>query len=160
MDRRQPWAEDRARTIIAEHKSLRGALLPMLHALQEEFGFIHKDAIQILANELNITRAEVHGVASFYHDFRREVPGRHVIKVCRAESCQAMGADDLVEHAKSRLGVDMGGTTDDKAFTLEAVYCLGNCALSPAVMIDETLYGRVSNDRFDEIVSKPAETAE
>lgn len=160
MDRRQPWAEDRARAVIAEHKAMRGALLPMLHALQEEFGFIHKDAIQLLADALNITRAEVHGVASFYHDFRREMPGRHVIKLCRAESCQAMGADDLVEHAKSRLGVDMGGTTDDKTFTLEAVYCLGNCALSPAVMIDETLYGRVSNDRFDEIVARPAEAAE
>jgi len=134
---------------------LRGALLPMLHALQEEFGYIHQDAIQLLANELNITRAEVHGVASFYHDFRREMPGRHIIKVCRAESCQAMGADDLVEHAKARLGVDMGGTTDDKSFTLEAVYCLGNCALSPAVLIDETLHGRVSNDRFDELVSQP-----
>jgi formate dehydrogenase subunit gamma len=155
MYRREPWAEDRARAIIAAHKGLRGALLPMLHALQEEFGYIHQDAIQLLANELNITRAEVHGVASFYHDFRREMPGRHIIKVCRAESCQAMGADDLVEHAKARLGVDMGGTTDDKSFTLEAVYCLGNCALSPAVLIDETLHGRVSNDRFDELVSQP-----
>lgn len=155
MYRREPWAEDRARAIIAAHKGLRGALLPMLHALQEEFGYIHQDAIQLLANELNITRAEVHGVASFYHDFRREMPGRHIIKVCRAESCQAMGVDDLVEHAKARLGVDMGGTTDDKSFTLEAVYCLGNCALSPAVLIDETLHGRVSNDRFDELVSQP-----
>jgi formate dehydrogenase subunit gamma len=160
MDRRQPWAEDRARAIIAKHKDMRGALLPMLHAFQEEFGFIHRDAIQLLADALNITRAEVHGVASFYHDFRREAAGRHVIKVCRAESCQAMGADDLVEHAKSRLGVDMGGTTGDKTFTLEAVYCLGNCALSPAVMIDETLYGRVSNDRFDDIIAQPAEAVE
>jgi formate dehydrogenase subunit gamma len=83
------------------------------------------------------------------------MPGRHIIKVCRAESCQAMGADDLVEHAKARLGIDMGGTTGDKSFTLEAVYCLGNCALSPAVMIDETLHGRVSSDRFDELVSQP-----
>ena len=155
MYRRQPWAEDRALAIIEEHKSMRGALLPMLHALQEEFGYIHQDAIQMLAKALNLGRAEVHGVASFYHDFRREMPGRHVIKVCRAEACQSMGADDLVEHAKRRLGVDMGGTSEDKSFTLEAVYCLGNCALSPAVMIDETLHGRVSNDRFDELVSQP-----
>ena len=157
---RRPWAEDRARAIIEEHKSMRGALLPMLHAFQEEFGFIHQDAIQMLAKALNLSRAEVHGVASFYHDFRREMPGRHIVKVCRAEACQSMGADDLVEHAKRRLGVDMGGTTGDNAFTLEAVYCLGNCALSPAVMIDETLHGRVSNDRFDELVSQPAEAAE
>jgi len=160
MYRRQPWAEDRARAIIETHKGMRGALLPMLHAFQEEFGYIPQDAIQLLANALNITRAEVHGVASFYHDFRREMPGRHIVKVCRAEACQSMGADDLVEHAKRRLSVDMGGTTGDKSFTLEAVYCLGNCALSPAVMIDETLHGRVSPERFDELVAQQAEAAE
>ncbi|WP_035690736.1 formate dehydrogenase subunit gamma [Azospirillum halopraeferens] len=140
---------ERARTIVDEHRHLRGALLPILHALQEEFGCIDDAAIPLLARELNLSRADVHGVVSFYHEFRRTRPGRHVIKVCRAEACQSMGCDSLVEHAKRRLAIDVHGTTADDAFTLEPVFCLGNCALAPAVMIDDRLYGRVDPRRFD-----------
>ncbi|EKV32637.1 NAD-dependent formate dehydrogenase gamma subunit [Caenispirillum salinarum AK4] len=144
-----PWSEDRARTIIADHRSLRGALLPILHALQEHFGCIDDAAVPLVAAELNLSRAEVHGVVSFYHDFRRTRPGRHVVKVCRAEACQSMGAERLLDHARRRLSAAPGETTADGAFTLEAVYCLGNCALSPAVMIDDRLHGRVTPARFD-----------
>jgi len=136
---------------------LRGALLPMLHGLQEEFGCIDPRAIPLLAEVLNLSHAEVHGVVSFYHDFRRTRPGRHVVKVCRAEACQAMGAETLMNHARTHLRVEEGGTTTDGAFTLEAVYCLGNCALSPAIMVDETLYGRVDPGRFYEVLATHAE---
>ncbi|MCG5243651.1 formate dehydrogenase subunit gamma [Azospirillum doebereinerae] len=152
----QPWSVERARTIVADNRHLRGALLPILHALQEEFGYIDEQAIPLLAGELNLSRADVHGVVSFYHEFRREKPGRHVIKVCRAEACQAMGANALVDHIKAKLQVDFHGTTADGAFTLEQVFCLGNCALSPAVMVDEHLYGRVSPARFDAIAAETA----
>lgn len=134
---------------------MRGALLPMLHALQEEFGYIHQDAIQMLANALNLTRAEVHGVATFYHDFRREMPGRHVIKVCRAEACQSMGARALERHVRDKLGIDFHETTADGNWTLEPVYCLGNCACAPAVMIDGKVHGRVTDERADALLEEP-----
>lgn len=153
MNASHPWSAERAKTIVSDNRHLRGALLPILHALQEEFGYIDEQAIPLLASELNLSRADVHGVVSFYHEFRREKPGRHVIKVCRAEACQAMGANALVDHIKSKLQVDVHGTTADGAFTLEQVFCLGNCALSPAVMIDEQLHGRVSPARFDALAA-------
>lgn len=153
MNASHPWSAERAKTIVSDNRHLRGALLPILHALQEEFGYIDEQAIPLLASELNLSRADVHGVVSFYHEFRREKPGRHVIKVCRAEACQAMGANALVDHIKSKLQVDFHGTTADGAFTLEQVFCLGNCALSPAVMIDEQLHGRVSPARFDALAA-------
>ncbi len=153
MNASHPWSAERAKTIVSDNRHLRGALLPILHALQEEFGYIDEQAIPLLATELNLSRADVHGVVSFYHEFRREKPGRHVIKVCRAEACQAMGANALVDHIKSKLQVDFHGTTADGAFTLEPVFCLGNCALSPAVMIDEHLHGRVSTARFDALAA-------
>lgn len=152
-----PWSEDRARAIIARHRHLRGALLPILHALQDCFGCIDEPAVPLLAEELNLSRAEVHGVVSFYHDFRRTRPGRHVVKVCRAEACQSMGAESLLAHATRRLSVEAGGTSPDGAFTLEAVYCLGNCALSPAILIDETLHGRVTPERFDALTARAEE---
>jgi len=152
-----PWSEDRARAIIAAHQGLRGALLPMLHGLQEEFGCIDEPAIPLLADALNLSRAEVHGVVSFYHDFRRTRPGRHVVKVCQAEACQAVGATDLMAQARAHLRADEGDTSPDGLFTLEAVYCLGNCALGPAVLVDETLYGRVDPGGFYEILSDHAE---
>jgi formate dehydrogenase subunit gamma len=133
-------------TIVEDNRHLRGALLPILHALQEEFGYIDEQAIPLLATELNLSRADV--------QFRREKPGRHIIKVCRAEACQSMGANALVDHIRKRLQVDFHGTTADGAFTLEPVFCLGNCALSPAVMIDENLHGRVSPDRFDDLAAE------
>lgn len=150
---------ERALAIIERHRGLRGALLPILHAFQEEFGCIDDAAIPLLARELNLSRAEVTGVVSFYHDFRRTRPGRYILKICRAEACQALGGDALIEHAKSHLAVDVGGTTDDGAFTLEQVFCLGNCALSPAMMIDDTLYGRVDPARFDALVAERRKSA-
>jgi formate dehydrogenase subunit gamma len=161
MGRHTPWSEDRAHAIIAEHQHLRGALLPMLHALHHEFGFIHQGAIALLAKALNLSRADVHGVVSFYHEFRREQPGAYVLKVCRAEACQAMGANALIAHIKDHLKIDFGATTADGKFSLEAVYCLGNCALSPAMLVDNTLYGRVSPARFNAITaSLPAASQE
>ena len=137
---------------IEAHKRRPGALLPMLHEIQDRLGYVPEEALPAMAKELNLSRAEVHGVVTFYHHFRSAPPGEHVVRICRAEACQAMGADELVAHAKKSLGVDFHGTTKDGAVTLEAVYCLGNCACSPAVMVDDDLHGRVSKERFDSIV--------
>jgi formate dehydrogenase subunit gamma len=131
---------------------LPGALLPILHALQEEFGYIDDAMIPLIAEALNISHAEVHGVISFYHDFRRVPAGRHVLQICRAESCQAMGCNPLIEHVEKSLGVKLGETTGDGNFTLRPVYCLGNCALSPAVMLDGQPYGRVSAAVADSLI--------
>jgi formate dehydrogenase subunit gamma len=131
---------------------LPGALLPILHALQEDFGYIDEAAVPMIAETLNISQAEVHGVISFYHDFRRTPPGRHVLRICRAESCQSMGCNPLIEHLEKRLGVKLGETTANGDFTLEPVYCLGNCALSPAMMLDAQPYGRVSAAVADSLI--------
>ena len=135
-------------------KALPGALLPILHAVQESVGYVPKDAVPLIARALNLSLAEVHGVLSFYHYFRKEPCGRHVVHVCRAEACQSVGAVALEAHAKRSLGVDYHGTTADGAITLEPVYCLGNCALGPSIMIDEQLQGRVSIARFDALMEK------
>jgi formate dehydrogenase subunit gamma len=148
------WDAAAAESLIAERRDMPGALLPILHALQERFGYVDPAAVALVADALNLSRAEVHGVVSFYHDFRNEPPGRHVVKICRAESCQSMGCEHLVAHAQQRLGVDVHETTGDRRFTLEAVYCLGDCALSPAVMIDGELHGRVDMARFDELIAE------
>ncbi|GAC1306321.1 MAG: formate dehydrogenase subunit gamma [Steroidobacteraceae bacterium] len=129
-----------------------GALLPILHAVQESVGYIPKDAVPLIARELNLSIAEVHGCVSFYHYFRSTPPGRHVVHICRAEACQALGAVELQTHAKRTLGIDYHGTTADGAISLEPVYCLGNCALGPAIMIDQHTHGRVSVQRFDALV--------
>lgn len=131
-----------------------GSLLPILHGIQDELGYVPPGAIPALAKALNLSRAEVHGVVTFYHHFRTTPPGRHTLHVCRAESCQAVGAQKLVAHAKSRLGVDFHQTTGDGEFSLEPVYCLGNCALSPAMMVDGDVYGRVTPERFDEVMER------
>jgi len=133
-------------------KSLPGALMPILHAVQHALGYVPKDAVPLLARDLNLSLAEVHGVLSFYHYFRKEPPGRHVVHLCRAEACQAVGAAVLEAHAKQALGIDYHGTTADGAVSLEPVYCLGNCALGPSMMIDEKLHGRVSTQRFDALM--------
>jgi formate dehydrogenase subunit gamma len=137
----------------ARLKSMPGALLPVLHDVQSALGYVPKDAVPLIAHELNLSRAEIHGVISFYHYFRTEKPGRHVLQLCRAEACQSLGAADLEAHAKRALGVDFHGTTADGAITLEAVYCLGNCALGPSAMIDDRLQGRVTPARFDALVA-------
>jgi len=152
MSNIQGWDADRALSRIQELERLPGALLPILHALQEEFGYIDKAAIPLVASALNLSHAEVHGVLSFYHDFHRAPGGRHVLKVCRAEACQSMGCEKMIRHVENRLGVKLGETTEDRSFTVEPVYCLGNCALSPAVMLDGKLYGRVSSDVADFLI--------
>ena len=138
---------------IAENRHLPGALLPILHAIQDRLGFIPPDSVARIANGLNLSHADVHGVITFYHDFRSAPPGRHVVKICRAEACQSMGAQALEARLKARLGIDFGETTPDGAITLEPVYCLGNCALSPAVMIDSQLKGRVTQERLDSLIA-------
>src|ERR1700744_4101312 len=130
-------------------KDLPGALLPVLHGGQEALGYVPEDAVPLIAREMNLSRADVHGVISFYHFFRSHPSGRRVIYVCRAESCQAMGAVTLEKTNKQRLGVDFHQTTADGAYTLEPVYCLGNCACSPAIMVDDELQGRMTPARFD-----------
>ena len=143
---------DAVRAAVAANREKPGALLPVLHAVQDVLGYVPKDAIALIAFDLNLSRAEVHGVLSFYHGFRSEPPGRHVLHLCRAEACQAVGAVGLEAHAKQSLGIDFHGTTADGAVTLEPVYCLGNCALGPSLMIDDKLCGRVTPARFDQLV--------
>jgi len=143
-----------AASLAAKHGNRPDELLEILHDLQDEVGFIPETAIPVLAKALNLSRAEVHGVVTFYHDFRRKPAGRHVIKVCRAESCQSMGANRLAADAERMLKVKFGETTLDGAITLEAVYCLGNCALSPAIMVDDRLVGRVDAEKFKTIAAE------
>jgi len=141
-------------SIVKALKQKPGALLPILHGIQEELGYVPSEAIPIVASELNLTRAEVHGVVSFYHDFRSKPSGKHVVKICQAESCQAMGSVELTTFAKEKLGVDFHETTKDEVFSLEPVYCLGNCACSPAVMVDEEVFGRVTPQCFQKILQE------
>ena len=143
-----------AREIALRYGNRPDALLEILHDLQEQLGFIPEAALPALAKSLNLSRAEVHGVVTFYHDYRREPAGRHVIKVCRAEACQSMGANELVGMIERYLKVKLGQTTADGAITVEAAYCLGNCALSPAIMVDEQLVGRVDAKKFEKIVAE------
>jgi len=140
--------------ILASHAGQPGPLLPILHAVQEALGCVPPDQVARIAHSLNLSRAEVHGVISFYHHFRQQPAGRHVVHVCRAEACQAMHCERTEAHARQRLGVDFGGTTSDGAFTLEAVYCLGNCAAGPSMSVDGRLYGRVTPERFDAILDE------
>ncbi|WP_267220486.1 formate dehydrogenase subunit gamma [Dyella silvae] len=130
-------------------KDTPGALLPVLHGVQDLLGYVPDQAVSLIARELNLSRADVHGVISFYHYFRQKPSGRHVIHLCRAESCQAMGAARLEQHVKQGLGIGFHETTADGAYTLEPVYCLGNCACSPAMMVDGELKGRITPERFD-----------
>ena len=138
---------------IAANVSRPGALLPVLHAIQDALGYVPKDSVALIAHELNLSRAEVHGVITFYHHFRQEQPGRHIVQLCRAEACQAVGSRALEVHVTARLGVRMKGTAADRRVTLEPVYCLGNCALAPSVTIDGRLYGRMTAQRFDELMT-------
>ncbi|MEI7712109.1 MAG: formate dehydrogenase subunit gamma [Rhodospirillales bacterium] len=132
----EPWNESRATEIIAAKVGLEGAALPILHDLQHAFGCVPTDAVPMVAKALNLSRAEVHGIVTFYHEFRRTPPGRHVLHLCRAEACQALGADKLGTDLRAKLGVDWHGTTEDGAVTLEPVFCLGLCAIGPAALLD------------------------
>jgi len=138
---------DVVRDIAQQLHGLDGALLPILHAINDHFGYVDPRALPVIADVLNLTRAEVHGVVSFYHDFRTAPAGRHVVKICRAEACQAMGCDRVIADLEAALNVTLGGTSADAQVTLEAVYCLGNCALSPVALIDGELYGRIDAAR-------------
>jgi formate dehydrogenase subunit gamma len=150
----EPWSAERTAQIISEQKGLEGPLLPILHALQETFGYIDEAAEPLIAEALNISRAEVHGVVTFYHDFRRAPAGRHVLKLCRAEACQAAGGDELAARAESRLGVALGNTTADGRITVEAVYCLGLCSVSPSAMIDGKIVARLDADKLDRMLAE------
>ncbi len=145
------WSTDAASEIIDRHQSERGPLLEILNDLQRTFGFIHEDAISLLAEELNISQAEVYGVVTFYKDLRTEPPGAFVVKICKAESCQSVGADQLAEAAQEIFQTKIGSTSQDRSVTLEEVFCLGNCALSPAMMLNERLLGRMDIERITEL---------
>jgi formate dehydrogenase subunit gamma len=148
-----PAVKDQIDVILQRYAQQPGPLLLVLHAVQEEFGYVPDEVVPLIADGLNLSRAEVHGVLSFYHHFRRAPRGKHVVHICRAESCQAMNAEGLAAHAQRRLQIGFHETTADGRFTLEPVYCLGNCACSPAIMIDDELHGRVSAERFDDLIT-------
>lgn len=154
LDLSSDFDGDRIEAIVDEHINLEGPLLPILHAVQEDLGSIPQEALPIIATKLNLSRAEVHGVMSFYHDFREQPAGRHVVKICRAEACQSMGSDAIAEHAKSRFKIGFGETAPDGSVTLEAVYCLGLCACAPAAMVNGKVVGRVDEARIDAISSE------
>lgn len=149
----QPWDATLAERVIREKSTLPGAAMPVLHALQQTFGHIPKDAIPLVADILNLSKAEVVGIVSFYHDFREEPPGAHTLRICRAESCQSMGAEQLTADVSASLGIANGETTPDGRVTLQEVFCLGNCALSPAMMLDGKVFGRVSAERIRQLLS-------
>jgi len=148
------WDVARAAEIISGLKGEDGPLLPILHALQAAFGCVPEAAEPIIAEQLNITRAEVHGVVTFYHDFRREPAGRHVLRLCRAEACQSMGSEALVAHLERNLGLRCGETSADGQITLEAVYCLGLCAVAPSAMLDGRVVGRLNERRLNTLVAE------
>ncbi len=144
----------RAGAIIDNMKSMEGPLLPILHGIQEEFGHVPPEALPLIARALNLSRAEVHGVMTFYHDYRDHPAGRHVLKLCRAEACQSMGADAVAERVKQLLGIDFHQTTLDGSVTLEPVYCLGLCACSPAAMLDGEVHGRLDAESAEDLVKE------
>jgi formate dehydrogenase subunit gamma len=150
----EPWDEKRASEIIAEHGELEGATLVILHALQEAFGYVPEPAIPMVASALNLSRAEVYGVFTFYHDFRKQPAGRHVLKLCRAEACQAAGGDALAARAEKKLGIAIGNTTADERVTFEPIYCLGLCACAPSAMLDGRVVGRLDEARLDALVAE------
>jgi formate dehydrogenase subunit gamma len=152
MPRFGDWDQVRASEIIAAHASLEGPVLPILHALLDEFGHIPDEAIALVASGLNLSRAEIHGTVSFYHDFRRKPAGDHVLKLCRAEACQSMNGPQLARDLLDELGIEWGGTTPDGALTVEGVYCLGLCACAPSALYDGDPMGRLDQKRLDDVV--------
>lgn len=146
--------ETRTLAIVGDLKGLEGPLLPILHEIQAEFGYVPQESLPVIARELNLSRAEVHGVVTFYHDYRDHPTGRHVLKLCRAEACQSMGGDTLAERVKALLGIDFHQTTLDGAVTLEPVYCLGLCSCAPAAMLDDEVHGRVDAELAGKLVAE------
>lgn len=139
--------------ILDAHQNMPGNLLPILHGIQDTLGYIPSDSVEDIAKALYLSKAEVHGVISFYHYFRMTPPGTHTIRICRAESCQSMNSKALENHAKQTLGIDFHETTADEHFSLEPVYCLGNCACSPSITIDDEVHGRVTPEKFDQLIA-------
>jgi formate dehydrogenase subunit gamma len=152
-DHTSPVHQDAVAAALDAHAHRPGAMLPILHDIQSRLGHVPSEAVPVIADRLNLTRAEVHGVVTFYHEFRAHAPGKHVVKLCRAEACQAVGGAALEAHACRTLGVDWHGTTTDGEITLEAVFCLGNCALGPSALVDGEPVGRVTPESFDAIVA-------
>jgi len=146
--------EHRARLIIAEHLGLEGPLLPILHAFNEEFGYVSDDAVPLIAEALNVTRAEVHGVLTFYHDFRRAPGGRHTLKICRAEACQSLGSEAVARGILAELGASWHETTKDGEISIEPVYCLGLCANGPSALLDEVPIGRLDKGKLAEAIEE------
>lgn len=146
-------AEISAVAICARYGNKPDELLEIFHTMQHELGYVPEATLPAIARALNRSRAEIYGVLTFYHDFHRHPVGKHVVKICRAEACQSMGTDELCRHAEQSLNIPLGGTTANSSVTIEQVFCLGNCALSPAIMVGEKLYGRVDAGRFDEIIA-------
>jgi len=144
----------RTLAVVEEWREAEGPLLPILHGVQEEFGYVPNEALPVIASALNLSRADVHGVMTFYHDFRERPAGRHVLKLCQAESCQSMGSDAVAEKIQNLLGIGFNETAKDGSVTLEPVYCLGLCACSPSAMLDGEAIGRIDDDRIDEIVAE------
>ncbi|MDG2376930.1 MAG: formate dehydrogenase subunit gamma [Woeseiaceae bacterium] len=141
-----------ATEIIHQFDSKPELLVQVLHAFVDRYGFVSEEAIRQIADELNLSRADVHGVVSFYHDFRTTPPGKHTVMICQAEACQAMGSRELTAHAERKLRIEMHNTSEDGNVSLEPVYCLGNCACSPAVMIDDKVHGRVDAGKLDKLI--------
>ena len=150
----EPWTQERAAAIIAHFDGVEGATLPILHEVQDVFGFIPQAVIPMIAQALNLSRAEVYGTVTFYHEFRQELPGRHVVKLCRAEACQAAGGDHLADCAERRLGVKLGETTPDRRVTIEPIYCLGLCATAPSAMLDGRPVGRLDETKLNELLTE------
>ena len=150
----EPWDEKHGAEIIAEHSHLEGSTLVILHALQQAFGYVPEPAIPMVAEALNLSRAEVHGVFTFYHDFRHKPAGKHVLKLCRAEACQAAGGDAVAARAEAKLGIAIGNTTPDERVTLEPIYCLGLCATAPSAMLDGRVVGMLDEARIDALIAE------
>jgi formate dehydrogenase subunit gamma len=154
VNRYAPFDIEAARAIIGEKKSMPGAMLPILHALQEEFGYIDREAEPVIAEILNLSRAEVHGVVTFYHDFRHAPPAQHVLRLCRAEACQSVGGDALAARAEAKVGARLGGSTADGRLSLEPVYCLGLCSVAPSAMLDGRVVGRLDEAKLDALLAE------
>lgn len=150
----EPWSAARCAEIIASHSHVEGGVIVILHAIQDAFGYVPEPAVPMIAEARNLSRAEIHGVFTFYHDFRHEPAGKHVLKICRAEACQAAGGDALAARAEQKLGVKLGNTTADDRVTLEPIYCLGLCATAPSAMFDGKLVGRLDEKRMDALVAE------
>ncbi len=154
MARHDPWDIAEASAIVAARANENGAALPILHDLMARFGYIHREIVPVVADALNLSRAEIHGTVTFYHDFKDHPPGRRTIKVCRAEACQSRGAFAVADELKRELGIDWHGTTADGAITIEPVYCLGLCACAPAVLVDGEPIGNLSVQTVGDLIAE------